>query len=121
MHIPSGATENLQVSNTVMDVVSRLPLWTGLVGAGWMVIAIRLVALRAIFVTNYVGLRTGMMLPNVGREITVWDGWILDCWLVLTGAIEFAVLGLLLRFAIRRFSRRDRPAPSSVPSSPSRY
>jgi len=29
--------------------------------------------------------------PHVGHEITGWDGWILNCWLVLTGAIEFAI------------------------------
>jgi hypothetical protein len=46
------------------------------------------------------------MLPNVGREVTVWDGWILNSWLVVTGMIEFAALGCLLRFAIRRFSDR---------------
>jgi hypothetical protein len=84
--------------------MNKLPLWAGLLGAGWMMIAIRLVALRAISVTNYLGLRTGMMLPNIGREITVWDGWILNCWLILTCAIEFAVLGFLLRFVIRQFS-----------------
>ena len=88
-------------------VVNRLPVWFGLVGAAWMIVAIRLVALRAIHVTNYIGLRSGMMLPNVGREVTIWDGWILNSWLVVTGMIEFAALGCLLRFAIRRFRTGD--------------
>jgi hypothetical protein len=93
------------VSNNHRDiVVNRLPVWSGLFGAAWMLVAIRLVALRAIFLTNYIGLRSGMMLPNVAREVTIWDGWILNSWLVLTGMIEFAVLGCLLRFVIRRFS-----------------
>ena len=79
----------------------------GLVGAVWMVTAIRLFALRAIalrpiIVTNYLGFRTGTMLPLVGREPSVWDVWILNVWLVLTCGMEFAIVGLLLRFAIRR-------------------
>ena len=87
-------------------MLARLPLWGGFAGAGWMMIAIRLVALRAILITNYIGFRTGMMLPEVGREVTLWDVWILNAWLVVTGGIEFALLGLLLRFVIRRFSTR---------------
>jgi hypothetical protein len=78
-------------------------------------IAIRLVALRAILITNYIGFRTGMMLPEVGREVTLWDVWILNAWLVMTGGIEFALLGLLLRFVIRRFSNQP-----NVPSFPSK-
>ena len=68
-----------------------------------MVLAIRLVALRAIRVTDYIGFRSGMMLPNVTREVTVWDGRILNSWLVFTCAIEFALLGYAVRFVIRRF------------------
>jgi len=90
-------------------LLKRLPLWTGIAGAGWMVISIRLFALRmlslrTIMATNYVGLRTGMMLPLVTREPSIWDVWILNAWLVLTGGVEFALLGLLMRFAVRRFS-----------------
>ncbi len=88
-------------------MLRRLPLWIGFAGAGWMVLAIRLFALRVIslrtvMVTNYVGFRIGMMLPLVSREPSMWDVWILNAWLVLTGAVEFALLGLLLRFAIQR-------------------
>jgi hypothetical protein len=58
--------------------MKRLPLWAGLVGAVWMVIAVETVALRAIFVADYLGRRTGMRIPKIGREIPAWqDFWIL--------------------------------------------
>jgi hypothetical protein len=86
--------------------MKRLPLWAGLVGALWMVIAIHWVALRAIFITNYVGLRTGMMLPQIGREMPVWqDFWVFNSWLVLTSAVEWALVVFVVQFAIRRFSK----------------
>ena len=50
---------------------------------------------------NYLGFRTGLMLPLVSREPSIWDVWILNAWMVLTGTVEFALLGFLLRFAIR--------------------
>jgi hypothetical protein len=40
-------------------MLKRLPLWSGLVGAGWMIAAIRLVFLPAVSVTNYIGPDTG--------------------------------------------------------------
>ncbi len=100
-------------------MLRRLPLWMGFAGAGWMVIAIRLfalqkIALRSIMVTNYIGFRTGMMLPYLRREVSMWDVWILNAWIVLTGSIEFALVGLLLRFAIGRFSKRANASLSSL-------
>jgi hypothetical protein len=70
-----------------------------------MVIAIERVALRAIFITNYVGLRTGMMIPQIGREVPVWqDFWIFNSWLVLSSAVEWALAAFVVQSAIRRFS-----------------
>jgi len=45
-------------------LINKLPLFAGLIGGRWMVIAIQMVAVRPIFVTNYVGFRTGMLLPT---------------------------------------------------------
>jgi len=73
-----------------------------------MVIAIRLVAFRAIVLTDYIGFRTGTMLPTVGREVGIWDVWILNAWLVLTCGVEFSLVGMLLRFVVRRLSNRSR-------------
>ena len=70
-----------------------------------MTIAIRLVAIRAIFITDYIGWRTATLLPNVGREVSWKDAWVLNGWLVLTSGVEFALLGLLFRFAVNRFYR----------------
>jgi hypothetical protein len=81
----------------------RLPLWSCLVGVAWMTIAIRLVAIRAILVTDYIGWRTATFLPNVEREVTRKDDWVLNGWLLLTSGLEFALLGLLLRFVVNRF------------------
>jgi len=71
-----------------------------------MVIAIERVSLRAIFITDYVGLRTGMMIPQIGREIPAWqDFWILNSWLILTSALEWALVAFVVQFAIRKLSR----------------
>ena len=71
-----------------------------------MVIAIHSVALRAIFLTNYVGFRTAMMIPGIGREIPVWqDVWIFNSWLVLTSGIEWGLIALGIRGVIRRLSK----------------
>lgn len=77
----------------------------GLAAAGWMIVALRLAALRAILITNYVGLRTGMMLRTVRREPSMLDVWILNAWLVLTGALEFAFAAFLFQVALRRRPR----------------
>jgi hypothetical protein len=97
-------------------MLKRLPLWMAFAGAAWMAVAIRLfamrkIALRLIMVTNYLGFRTGLMLPLVSREPSIWDVWILNAWMVLTGTVEFALLGFLLRFAIRQFFLRPSPTP----------
>jgi hypothetical protein len=64
-----------------------------------------MVAARAIYVTNYVGLRTAMMLPQIGREIPVWqDVWIFNSWLVVSSALEWAFIAFFVEFAIRRIS-----------------
>jgi hypothetical protein len=81
-----------------------LPLWVGLAWAVWMTIAIQRVALRAIFVTNYVGTRTARMLPHIGREIPVWQVWIFSSWLVANSALEWALIAFVVEFAIRRIS-----------------
>ena len=86
--------------------MKRLPLLLGLLGAGWMALAIQIVAVRAIFFTNYIGYRTALMLPQIGREIPLWqDVWIFNSWLVLTSAIEWALVGFVIQFAIRKLSR----------------
>jgi hypothetical protein len=86
--------------------MKRLPVWAGLIGAVWMVIAIERVSLRAILITDYVGLRTGMMIPQIGREIPAWqDFWIFNSWLVLTSALEWALVAFVVQFAIRKLSR----------------
>jgi hypothetical protein len=68
-----------------------------------MATAIRLVAIRAILITNYIGWRTATFLPDVGREVTWKDAWVLNGWLMLTSGVEFALLGLLSRFVVNRF------------------
>ncbi|MGA9303781.1 MAG: hypothetical protein WBW31_00115 [Candidatus Sulfotelmatobacter sp.] len=86
--------------------MKRLPLWAGLAGALWMVIAIHNVAPRAIFLTNFVGFRTAMMIPSIGREIPVWqDVWIFNSWLILTSGVEWALIASSIRLAVRRFSK----------------
>ena len=87
-------------------MVKRLPFWFGLMGAAWMALAIQTVAVKAVFITNYVGFRTAMMLPQIGREIPLWqDVWIFNSWLVLTSGIEWALIGFVVQFAIRKLSR----------------
>jgi hypothetical protein len=86
--------------------MKRLPLLLGLLGAAWMALAIQIVAVRAVFLTNYIGYRTAVMLPQIGREIPLWqDVWIFNSWLVLTSAIEWALVGFVIQFAIRKLSR----------------
>jgi hypothetical protein len=95
-------------------MLKRLPLWMGLGAAVWMMIAIRLVALRAIVAVDYIGFHTGITLPLVGREPSMLDVWILNTWLVLTCGVEFGLVGLLLRFAILRSSFcPSTPSPAS--------
>jgi hypothetical protein len=101
------------VQYQIIPMLKRLPLWMGLVGAGSMIVAIRLVALRAIFYTNYIGLQLGILLPPVRQEPSMLDVWILNAWIVLTGAAEFALIGLLLRLAIARFTPGSNiPSPN---------
>ena len=90
------------------SVLRKLPLWSGAVGAVWMVVEIKMMALRAISIIDYVGFRTGMMFPTLGREPTRQDAWVLNSWLVLTSGIEFLLLGFLIRFAIVRFGNRSK-------------
>jgi len=75
-------------------------------GAAWMALAIQIGAVRAVFITNYIGLRTAMMLPQIGREIPLWqDVWIFNSWLVVTSGIEWALVAFVIQFAIRKLSR----------------
>jgi hypothetical protein len=85
--------------------MKRLPLWAGIIGALWMVVAINALALRAIFFTNYLGLRTGMMLPSIGREIAWPDIWIFNSWLVVSSGIQWALVALGVQVAIRKLSK----------------
>jgi len=83
--------------------MKTLPFWAGLAGAVWMMIAIRRVMLREIAITNYIGLHTAMMLPQIGREIPVWqDVWIFYSWLVVSSALQWALVGFLVQTAVKR-------------------
>jgi hypothetical protein len=48
-----------------------------------------------------------MMLPQIGREIPVWqDVWIFNSWLVVSSALEWAFIAFFVEFAIRRIFLR---------------
>lgn len=86
----------------------KVPLWAALAGAVWMTIAIRMVALRAVFVTNYIGLRTALMLPQIGKEMPVWqDLWIFYSWLVVSSSLEWAFLAGFVQFVVCKVSARS--------------
>ena len=79
-------------------------------GAIWMVVVL---ATRSFFlakITNYPGVFAARWVQYRGIAPPSWFIWGFNVWLVLTSAIEWMVVGLVLRAALIRLFRSS-PSP----------
>ena len=85
----------------------------GLFGAGWMAFVLYLGSWLAVTISNYPGQLLAQWArnwwvsyrggsPGVTSSETVW----IKVWLVLTGALEWAIVGLILRAIAQRIAER---------------
>jgi hypothetical protein len=88
----------------------RFCIILGLLGAAWMAFVIYRGSLRLAIATNYPGMVTANLLVRYrGIAPSVQDIWLFNALLVLSSALLWIAVGLVLRAIIQ--SRKSRPRP----------
>ena len=82
----------------------------GLLGAAWMAVIVYSGSLRLVIVTDYPGLVTANMLLNIlvrsrGIAPPVQVVWLFNAWLILSSALLWIGVGLLVRAIIKVATR----------------
>lgn len=88
--------------------IKRLIAILALAGALWMVLVIERGWVPLAFKTNYLGTLAGRFVQYRGIAPSSTTVWMFNLWRVVTSALEWVIVGLVLRSVIGRFHRLKR-------------
>jgi hypothetical protein len=78
----------------------------GVAGSLWMIILLRLGNLSLMRITNYPGVLMAQSMEFKGIAPSPFEVLQFNIWLILISALEWIVIGMLVRTAVRRILHR---------------
>jgi hypothetical protein len=78
----------------------------GTAGALWMACVLHTVWLRGAIFTDYVGFWSAHYLPRFRGLAPISDVYLFNAWMIATSAVQWMILGWLVRRIAKRLSKR---------------